>query len=71
MDPKAEIEQLKQLINYHNNLYYNLDNPVLSDTQYDEISAVSHQRFSHATRWRKSQQYFYVHYASCADVVFG
>ena len=37
MDPKEEIEQLKQLINYHNNLYYNLDNPVLSDTQYDEL----------------------------------
>lgn len=37
MDPKDEIEQLKKLINYHNNLYYNLDNPVLSDTQYDEL----------------------------------
>ena len=37
MDPKEEIEQLKKLINYHNNLYYNLDNPVLSDTQYDEL----------------------------------
>ncbi|MBP5617254.1 MAG: NAD-dependent DNA ligase LigA [Elusimicrobiaceae bacterium] len=37
MDPKNEIEQLKKLINYHNNLYYNLDRPVLSDTQYDEL----------------------------------
>ena len=37
MHPKEEIEQLKKLINYHNNLYYNLDNPVLSDTQYDEL----------------------------------
>ncbi len=37
MDPKSEIEQLKKLINYHNNLYYNLDRPVLSDTQYDEL----------------------------------
>jgi len=37
MHPKDEIEQLKKLINYHNNLYYNLDNPVLSDTQYDEL----------------------------------
>ena len=27
----------KKLVNYHNNLYYNLDNPVLSDTQYDEL----------------------------------
>ena len=37
MHPKEEIEQLKKLINFHNNLYYNLDNPVLSDTQYDEL----------------------------------
>lgn len=37
MHPKDEIEQLKKLINYHNNLYYNLDRPVLSDTQYDEL----------------------------------
>ena len=37
MHPKEEIEQLKKLINYHNNLYYNLDNPILSDTQYDEL----------------------------------
>ena len=37
MQPKEEIEQLKKLINYHNNLYYNLDNPILSDTQYDEL----------------------------------
>ena len=37
MHPKDEIEALKKQINYHNNLYYNLDNPVLSDTQYDEL----------------------------------
>lgn len=37
MHPKEEIEQLKKLINYHNHLYYDLDNPVLSDTQYDEL----------------------------------
>lgn len=37
MHPKDEIEELKKLINYHNNLYYNLDNPILSDTQYDEL----------------------------------
>ena len=36
-NPKEEIERLKKLINYHNNLYYNLDNPILSDTQYDEL----------------------------------
>lgn len=37
MHPKEEIDRLKKLINYHNNLYYNLDNPILSDTQYDEL----------------------------------
>lgn len=37
MHPKEEIEQLTKLINYHNNLYYNLDTPILSDTQYDEL----------------------------------
>ena len=37
MHPKEEIERLKKLVNYHNNLYYNLDNPILSDTQYDEL----------------------------------
>ena len=37
MHPKDEIEALKQQINYHNNLYYNLDAPILSDTQYDEL----------------------------------
>lgn len=37
MNPKEEIDRLKKLINYHNNLYYNLDNPALSDTQYDEL----------------------------------
>ena len=37
MQPKEEIEQLRRLINYHNDLYYNQDNPTLSDTQYDEL----------------------------------
>lgn len=37
LNPKEEIERLKKLVNYHNNLYYNLDNPILSDTQYDEL----------------------------------
>ena len=37
MHPKDEIDALKKEINYHNNLYYNLDAPVLSDTQYDEL----------------------------------
>ncbi|MBR2081859.1 MAG: NAD-dependent DNA ligase LigA [Elusimicrobiaceae bacterium] len=37
MHPKEEIDALKKQINYHNNLYYNLDAPILSDTQYDEL----------------------------------
>lgn len=37
MQPKEEIEQLRKLIRFHSDLYYNQDNPVLSDTQYDEL----------------------------------
>lgn len=36
-NPKEEIDRLKKLVNFHNNLYYNLDNPILSDTQYDVL----------------------------------
>ncbi|MDR0645834.1 MAG: NAD-dependent DNA ligase LigA [Elusimicrobiota bacterium] len=36
---KKEIEELKNLINYHNNLYYNLDAPEISDYEYDELYA--------------------------------
>lgn len=34
---KKQIELLKEQINHHNNLYYNLDNPKISDTEYDEL----------------------------------
>ena len=37
MQPKEEIEHLRKIINYHSDLYYNQDNPILSDTQYDEL----------------------------------
>ncbi len=37
MQPKDEIEQLRKQIRFHSDLYYNQDNPVLSDTQYDEL----------------------------------
>ncbi len=37
MQPKEEIEQLRKLIRFHSDLYYNQDNPVLSDTQYDDL----------------------------------
>ncbi|WP_424246035.1 DNA ligase (NAD+) [Elusimicrobium posterum] len=39
MDKKtqSEIEELRRLINYHNELYYNQDNPEISDTEYDQL----------------------------------
>lgn len=37
MDKLSEIEHLKNLINYHNNLYYNLDKPEISDFDYDTL----------------------------------
>ena len=37
MQPKDEIELLRKQIRFHSDLYYNQDNPVLSDTQYDEL----------------------------------
>ena len=32
-----KINELKRLISYHNNLYYNQDSPEISDTQYDNL----------------------------------
>jgi DNA ligase (NAD+) len=37
MDAKAEIERLRQEINRHNYNYYVLDNPTISDFEYDEM----------------------------------
>lgn len=37
MQPKDEIELLRKQIRFHSDLYYNQDNPILSDTQYDEL----------------------------------
>ncbi len=37
MDIKKEIENLKDILRYHSNLYYNLDAPEISDYQYDEL----------------------------------
>ncbi|MBI4231832.1 NAD-dependent DNA ligase LigA, partial [Candidatus Peregrinibacteria bacterium] len=34
---RAEIEKLSQLINYHNYRYYVLDDPEISDAQYDKL----------------------------------
>lgn len=35
--PAEEIAQLRKEIEFHNRRYYDLDDPVLSDTQYDEL----------------------------------
>ncbi|MBR3899432.1 MAG: NAD-dependent DNA ligase LigA, partial [Elusimicrobiaceae bacterium] len=37
MNPAEEIAKLRKLIEFHNHRYYDLDDPVLSDTQYDEL----------------------------------
>ena len=36
---KADIKKLREQINTHNYNYYNLDNPVISDAQYDKLFA--------------------------------
>ncbi|MBN2060398.1 MAG: NAD-dependent DNA ligase LigA [Deltaproteobacteria bacterium] len=36
-DIMREIEELREKIRYHNNLYYNLDNPEISDAEYDRL----------------------------------
>lgn len=36
-NPAEEIAKLRELIAFHNHRYYDLDDPVLSDTQYDEL----------------------------------
>ncbi len=36
-NPAEEIAKLRKEIEHHNHLYYDLDDPVLSDTQYDEL----------------------------------
>jgi len=37
-DIQKEIEDLRSLIAYHNDLYYNQDNPKISDFEYDQLS---------------------------------
>ena len=34
-----QIENLKQQLDYHDDLYYNKDNPELSDTEYDALKS--------------------------------
>jgi DNA ligase (NAD+) len=38
MDKKKEIEELRKLINYHNDRYYNQDDPEISDYEYDQLT---------------------------------
>lgn len=37
VNPAEEIAKLRKEIEHHNHLYYDLDDPVLSDTQYDQL----------------------------------
>jgi len=34
---KSETKELQEIINYHNNLYYNKQNPIISDKEYDDL----------------------------------
>ena len=36
-DARLRSEELRSLINYHNQLYYVLDQPEISDAEYDEL----------------------------------
>ena len=36
---QERINELRKLINYHNHRYYVLDNPEISDTEYDALMA--------------------------------
>ena len=39
MDIRQEIEELRELIRYHNDRYYNQDDPEISDYEYDMLYA--------------------------------
>ena len=38
MDIRQEIDSLRELIKYHNDRYYNQDDPEISDYEYDMLS---------------------------------
>lgn len=38
MDVRQEIQELRELIKYHNDRYYNQDDPEISDYEYDKLS---------------------------------
>ena len=57
-DIKKQIDELKKKILYHNDLYYNQDNPEIEDAQYDELMRqlkkfrINHKRFTNTkSRW--------------------
>lgn len=37
MNKQDEIKKLEELILYHDNLYYNLDSPEITDAEYDAL----------------------------------
>ena len=37
MDPAKRAEELRVQLNHHSNLYYNEDNPSISDGEYDVL----------------------------------
>lgn len=37
MDVKQRIEELRSLIEYHNDRYYNQDDPEITDFEYDNL----------------------------------
>lgn len=37
MDAKTRIEELKKTLEYHSNRYYNMDDPEISDYEYDSM----------------------------------
>jgi DNA ligase (NAD+) len=37
VDPVARVEELREQIEYHNKRYYELDDPVVSDAEYDQL----------------------------------
>ena len=64
-DPAAEIEKLREELRHHEHLYYVLDQPEITDAEYDALmrqlqeledaaSRTGHARFAHAARRRQA-----------------
>lgn len=37
MEPKERAEQLREILAYHSNRYYNMDDPEITDYEYDQL----------------------------------